>query len=41
MQDERRRALESGDAEKARALSQRELELIRTKEGLSNALARP
>lgn len=41
MKAERHKALEVGDSEKARALSKRELELIRTKEGLSNALARP
>jgi hypothetical protein len=41
MKSARHQALERGDAEAAREISKRELELIRTKEGLSHALARP
>ncbi len=38
---EHQEALAQGDTERARAISMRELELLRTKDGLSNALARP
>jgi DNA primase len=41
MKSARHQALERGDAEAAREISKRELELIRTKDGLSHALARP
>jgi DNA primase len=41
MKSARHQALQRGDAEAAREISKRELELIRTKDGLSHALARP
>jgi DNA primase len=41
MKTARHQALERGDAEAAKEISKRELELIRTKVGLSTALARP
>jgi DNA primase len=41
MKTARHKALERGDAEAAKELSKRELELIKTKVGLSSALARP
>jgi DNA primase len=41
VQSAHREALKRGDAEAAREISKRHLELIRTQQGLSNALARP
>jgi DNA primase len=41
MKSARSKALQQGDSEAAKEFIKRELELIRTKDGLSNALARP